>query len=80
MDGAHKVGDLLHIPQSVSLLDCGESEQQLVIPLRVKETQKPSLGVVTHEASGGYIRVYCDGTSWSVKNGSIYTLENTQND
>jgi hypothetical protein len=74
----HRVGDLVHIPQCVSLIDCGGEEDgdpQLTIPLRVQETTEPSIGVITRASEHGYVRVFCNGTSWSVKHGSIYTLE-----
>lgn len=70
-----KVGDLVHIPQSVSLIDCPPADDpQLTIPLRIKETTAPELGVVTGLSQSGYVRVFCDGTNWSVKDGSVYTL------
>ena len=76
MAAIHRVGDLVHIPQSVDLIECDpESDPQLTIPLRVAATQEPSLGVVTEVSDHGYVRVYCNGTNWSVKDGSIYTLE-----
>jgi hypothetical protein len=75
MIGAHKVGDLVHIPQCVNLIDCEEEGSQLTIPLRVQETTEPSIGVITRASEHGYVRVFCNGTSWSVKHGSIYTLE-----
>jgi len=75
MRGACKIGDLVHIPQSVDLIDCDiEADPQLTIPLRVKETKVPLLGVVTGISKYGYVRVYCDGINWSVKDGSIYAL------
>lgn len=77
----HKVGDLVHIPQSVELIDDGRGaadridDAQLTIPIRVAETQEPSIGVITEVSQYGYVRVYCNGTNWSVKNGNIYTLK-----
>mgnify|MGYP003122591627 CR=1 FL=1 len=76
MAAAYKVGDLVHIPQSVSLIDYDrDDDPQLTIPLRVKETTAPVVGVVTEITNYGYTRVFCDGTSWSVKDGNVYRLE-----
>ena len=76
--GAHKKGDLVHIPQAVVLIDCDNAavdDPQLTIPLRVEETQCPRIGVVTGVSEGaGYVKVYCDGNTWSVKNDNIYTV------
>jgi len=72
---ACKVGDLVHIPQSVNLIDCPPTDDpQLTIPLRIKETTAPELGVVTGLSHYGYVRVFCNGTNWSVKDGNIYAL------
>ncbi len=61
------------------LIDCdidADNDPQLTIPLRIEETKSPRLGVVTDVSSaGGYIRVFCDGASWSVRNESIYSLK-----
>jgi len=83
MEGAHKVGDLVHIPQSVDLIEYNSDQDrspQLTIPLRVSETQAPSIGVITRRAEDGYVRVYCNGTNWAVKNGNVYSLVRTQAD
>jgi len=74
MRGGCQIGDLVHIPQAAQLLDCLMEENQLVIPIRVKETKKPKLGVVTHASRHGYVQVYCDGDCWSVKDNSIYKI------
>lgn len=79
MKREHSIGDLVHIPQSVQLVHHDahpdEDHTQLTIPLDVRETQVPSLGVVTRVPSHGeYITVLCDGVTWSVKNASVYTL------
>lgn len=77
MAAVHRVGDLVHIPQSVDLIDCDPaSDPQLTIPIRIAATKEPILGVITEVSEYGYVRVYCNGTNWSVKNGSVYTLEN----
>lgn len=73
----YKRGDLVHIPQSVTLIGCDddEADPQLTIPLRIKETEAPAVGVVTSlNKHGGYLRVYCDGDEWAVKSGSVYSL------
>ena len=70
-----RVGDLVHIPQSVELIDCEPYEDpQLTIPLRVWHTSEPKLGVVIKTSAHGYVRVYCEGNSWSVRKNNIYTL------
>ena len=74
---AYMIGDLVHIPQAVKLIDrcpLGSSESQLEIPRRILETVAPKLGVVTHIEKPGYVRVYCEGTHWSVHNTSIYRI------
>ena len=72
----YRVGDLVHIPQSVVMLDCQYTEDsQLTIPVRVHETDAPTLGVVTSISNTGYVEVYCDGLRWSVKNSNIYSLQ-----
>ena len=76
--GAHRTGDLVHIPQAVVLIDCDNDETgdpQLTIPLRVEETDRPKIGVITGvDVRGAYVKVYCEGNTWSVKNDSIYTV------
>jgi len=81
MSRSPNVGDLVHIPQAVQLVyhenfpDPEEDYEQLTIPLNVRETSAPEVGVVTRVPSRGeYIRVLCNGSVWSVKNGSVYTL------
>ncbi len=74
----HELGDLVHIPQAVDLIDCEPMEDpQLTIPLRVQQTLGPTIGVVTRVTDGGYVRVYCEGNSWSVRNNNVYTLKGT---
>tara|TARA_R110002020_G_scaffold33769_1_gene102626 strand:+ start:13696 stop:13953 length:258 start_codon:yes stop_codon:yes gene_type:complete len=79
MQSTYEIGDLVHIPQAVELIDCkmvgSSTEAQLTIPLRVAETECPKVGVVTNgRPHGGYIRVYCEGNDWLIKNKSLYTL------
>ena len=72
-------GTLVHIPQSVILMDCEQGTnhmRQLSIPLRVHQTEKPTIGVVTDfDDRPGYVRIYCEGNTWSVKTGSVYALD-----
>ncbi len=74
-----RVGDLVHIPQASELIDCeasGMYDPQLTIPLRVHSTEAPTVGVVTDiSASGGYVRVYCNGEHWAIKDTNVYLLE-----
>jgi hypothetical protein len=75
---AHKVGDLVHIPQAVTLIDCENNtleDPQLTIPLRVLTTDSPQIGVVTESAQGGgYVRIFSNGDSWAVKDECVYSL------
>lgn len=74
-----KIGDLVHIPQAVELIDFDprdESDNQLTIPVRVIQTSEPRVGVITKvEKNDGYVGVYCDGTHWSTRPESVYKLE-----
>lgn len=77
MKGTYQIGDLVHIPQAVRLMDFARTQgpdPQLPIPSRVFETTGPTLGVVTETPIGGYLKVLCDGTRWSVLNSSVYKL------
>ena len=75
MKDSCKVGDLVHIPQSVVLIDCEHStDPQLSIPLKILETKEPRVGIVMTESISGYIKVHCDGDNWLVKNDRIYKL------
>ena len=78
--GDFNIGALVHIPQSVQLLDihqeASDEDPQLVIPSRIVRTDEPTIGIVTHKSNaGGYSRVYCDGDVWAVKNESVYALK-----
>jgi hypothetical protein len=80
-----QIGDLVHIPQAVQLVDVDKwnaDDPQLAIPLRVELTACPKIGIVTHTSTaGGYLRVFCEGDTWSVKKDSVYTLKGeNQND
>jgi hypothetical protein len=71
-------GTLVHIPQSVLLMDCDQgfdNVPQLSIPSRVHETKSPTIGVVTDLDDGGdYVRIYCEGNTWSVQSRNVYAL------
>ncbi len=73
-----QIGDLVHIPQATELIDCDArsvNDPQLTIPLRVKTVSSPKVGVVTEVShSGGYVRVYCEGSHWAIRDDSLYTL------
>jgi hypothetical protein len=74
----HRIGDLVHIPQAVVLIDCDEDAQddpQLTIPLNIHETQKPEVAIVVNSGDFGYLRVFWSGKSWSVKNDRVYSLK-----
>jgi len=77
-----KVGDLVHIPQASVLIDCEDpapTDIQLTIPLRIIETEVPTVGVVTRVAKQeGYVRVYCDGNYWSIKDSTVYPMREAQ--
>ena len=80
MNYGHKVGDLVHIPQAVRLIDCEyspEQDPQLIIPLDMHETDKPELAVIVNTSDGGYLRVFCCGRRWSVRDDRVYGLRNT---
>ena len=78
------VGDLVHIPQAVELIDCRMPEHphaQLTIPLRVFSTTKPEVAIITAVHQGGlYCRVFCEGNYWVVKGDSVYFLRGKTND
>ena len=61
------------------LMDCEQENdrvRQLSIPLRVHRTERPTIGVVTDfDDRPGYVRIYCEGNTWSVKTGSVYALK-----
>ena len=66
----HEKGDLVHIPQSVILVDCADDTS-------ADPQMSPRIGIVTslEPRAGGYVRVFCDGCTWSVKKESIFLLE-----
>ncbi len=74
-----QVGDLVHVPQAVELIEHTippEQDPQLTIPLRVVVTDSPTVGIVTDLfVREGYVRMFCDGDMWSVKPDSLYPLK-----
>lgn len=72
-----RVGDLVHIPQAVVLVDCdnkGVDDPQLSIPLSIRETEEPEIGVVLRPTAYGYLRVLVSGKPWNVKGDRVYTI------
>jgi hypothetical protein len=79
----YSVGDLVHIPQAVVLVDCEnniDEDPQLTIPLNLHETDKPEIGVVMHASEYGYLRVLVHGKPWTVKNDRVYNLREINSD
>jgi hypothetical protein len=79
----YKIGDLVHIPQAVKLIDYEDqpaAASQLMIPLRVHETQKPEVALVIDSSDYGYLRVLWAGKTWSVRNESVYGLNGVVHD
>jgi len=79
----YRIGDLVHIPQAVVLVDCEnniDDDPQLTIPLNLHETDKPEIGVVIHASDYGYLRVLVSGKPWTVKNDRVYNLREAPND
>ena len=78
MDKDYRIGDLVHIPQAVELIDLIDRHgdgAQLSIPLRVQTTQKPIVGIVAEAPrNAGYLMVLCDGDIWSVRTQSVYSV------
>ena len=50
MTVSYEIGDLVHIPQATELIDCEfeeEVQEQLTIPLRLVQTNRPEIGVIS---------------------------------
>lgn len=77
MKYSYQIGDLVHIPQCVDLINCARgSRPQLTIPLSIEQTTRPQLGVIIDPSNGGgYVRIYCGGEEWAVKDSSVYKIE-----
>ena len=81
MNKEYRIGDLVHIPQAVELLDCNSDGAQLSIPLRIQTTQNPKIGVVTETNMGAdYLMVWCEGDIWSVRSHSVYNMSEQRDD
>jgi len=87
MNKDYRIGDLVHIPQAVELLDCAlrhdcdSDGAQLSIPLRIQTTQNPKIGIVTENNTGkDYLMVLCDGDIWSVRCQNVYSVSGQRND
>ena len=76
MKTEYVIGDLVHIPQAVELLDCNSDGVQMNIPLRLHRTQSPKIAVVAESARDweDYISVFCDGEVWSVRARHVYSV------
>ena len=72
----YMIGDLIHIPQAVELLDCTSDGAQINIPLRFHRTESPKIAVVAEAspAHDDYLSVYCDGEVWTVSARHVYSL------
>ena len=71
----HKTGDLVHIPQAVTLVQCPyepAEDPQLTIPMSFYETDRPEVALVVATTPYGYVRVLWSGKTWSVKDDSVY--------
>ena len=75
----YRVGELVHIPQATTLMECNfdaaADPAQLLIPLRVLETRRPEVGIITQTSSSEYVGVFCAGDVWTVSNHNIYKLQ-----
>tara|TARA_Y100000310_G_scaffold340260_1_gene435383 strand:- start:380 stop:604 length:225 start_codon:yes stop_codon:yes gene_type:complete len=74
MNFRYQIGDLVHVPQAVTLVDRSLENDQLLIPMRWLQTEAPRLAIVTAPTAGGYVQVYYEGDNWSVKNESVYKV------
>tara|TARA_Y100000310_G_scaffold236409_1_gene239575 strand:+ start:1101 stop:1364 length:264 start_codon:yes stop_codon:yes gene_type:complete len=74
-----QIGDLVHIPQAVELIDCNievVDDPQLTIPLRIHVTDVPKVAVVAQVSAGGaYARILYDGALWSVRDDKLYPIK-----
>ena len=74
---AYKTGDLVHIPQAVTLVQCffdPVEDPQLTIPMSFHETDRPEIALVVSSTTSGYVRILWSGKTWSVKDDSVYGL------
>jgi hypothetical protein len=74
----YKAGDLVHIPQAVTLVQCPfDSTPQLSIPMSFHETDRPEIALVVDSSEFGYVRVLWSGKTWSVKDDSVYGVSDS---
>ena len=62
-------GDLVHIPQGVELwceTDMG---------MRLRKTERPTVGVYLNKMSPHIYQVYANGHEWKLKGRDVYPLE-----
>lgn len=74
---AYKTGDLVHIPQAVTLVRClfdTIDETQLTIPMSFHETDRPEIALIVAPECSGYVRILWSGKTWSVRDDSVYGL------
>jgi cupin superfamily acireductone dioxygenase involved in methionine salvage len=62
-------GDLVHIPQGVELW-C-ETERGM----RLRRTERPTVGVYLSETSQHIYQVYANGHEWKLKRRDVYPME-----
>ncbi len=62
-------GDLIHIPQGVELW-C-ETDKGM----RLRETERPTVGVYLSTKSQYVYRVYANGHEWNLKIRDVYPME-----
>ena len=64
-------GDLLHIPQGVELW-CETSKG-----MRMRKTERPTIGVYLNTMSPHVYHVYANGDEWNLKRRDVYPMETT---
>jgi hypothetical protein len=83
MTVSYEIGDLVHIPQATELIDCEfveEVQEQLTIPLRLVQTNRPEIGVITYANDRGLLRVLWDGVVWSINEKNVFKLKEVKGD
>lgn len=62
-------GDLVHIPQGTELwLDTDKG-------MRLRETERPTVGVYLSTKSQYVYRVYANGDEWNLRRRDVYPME-----
>ena len=69
-----QVGDLVHIPASVPLLQFATDKGHRM-PLSSFTTEEPTLGVVIQSLPDGYKEIFCRGEKWAVPARSLYKIK-----